>query len=77
MRRRMGRRDLLKYTGMGVGISAVLAACKQASSAGGLPSGSPRPAISAEPGKLSVYEWAGYGEGSYYQKAEQANLWQQ
>ena len=76
MRRSMGRRDLLKYTGMGVGISAVLAACKKASSAGGLPSGSPRPSISAEPGKLSVYDWAGYGDGSYYPKLEQANLWQ-
>jgi len=76
LRRRMGRRDLLKYTGMGVGVSAVLAACKQASSAGGLPSGSARPSISAEPGDLAVYDWAGYGDGSYYPKLEQANLWQ-
>src|SRR4029079_2681244 len=77
LRRRMGRRDLLKYTGMGVGVSAVLAACKQASSVCGLPSGSARPSISAEPGDLSVYDWAGYGDGSYYPKLEQANLWQQ
>jgi len=76
LQRSMDRRDLLKYAGMGVGISAVLAACKQASSAGGLPSGSPRPSISAEPGKLQVYDWAGYGDGSYYPKLEQANLWQ-
>jgi spermidine/putrescine transport system substrate-binding protein len=76
LRRSVGRRDLLKYTGMGVGISAVLAACKQASSAGGQPSGSARPAIADEPGKLSVYDWAGYGDGSYYPKAEQSNLWQ-
>ena len=55
---------------------AVLAACKQASSAGGLPSGSSRPSISAEPGDLAVFDWAGYGDGSYYPKLEQTNLWQ-
>src|SRR4051812_50214648 len=76
LQRRMDRRDLLKYTGMGVGITAVLAACKQASSAGALPSGSARPSLSAEPGDLSVYDWAGYGDGSYYPNLEKANLWQ-
>ena len=36
----------LRYTGMGLGVSAILAACKQAStSAGAIPSGSPRPAM--------------------------------
>ena len=44
----MGRRDLLRYTGMGVGVSAVLAACKQASSTGALPSGASRPAMDQE-----------------------------
>src|SRR3954464_4145796 len=76
LQRRMDRRDLLKYTGMGVGITAVLAACKQASSAGALPSGSAPPSLSAEPGDLSVYDWAGYGDGSYYPNLEKANLWQ-
>ena len=75
---RMGRRDLLRYTGMGVGISAILAACKQASTSGGVvPSGAARPAIDQEPGTLQVFDWAGYGDGAYYPKEEKANIWQQ
>ena len=74
---KMGRRDLLRYTGMGVGVSAILAACKQASSTGALPSGASRPAMDQEPGSLKVFDWAGYGDGSYYPSKEQAALWQQ
>ena len=59
-RQRMPRRDLIRYTGMGLGVSAILAACKQAStSAGAIPSGSPRPAMDAEPGGLQVFDWSG------------------
>ena len=77
-RRRMGRRDLLRYTGMGIGVSAVLAACKQASSSGGaLPSGSVYPPIDQEPGSLQVFDWAGYGDGAYYPKEEKQFLWKQ
>ena len=63
-RQRMPRRDLFRYTGMGLGVSAILAACKQATTSGvAIPSGSARPAIDAEPGGLKVYDWAGYGDG--------------
>ena len=73
---RMPRRDLLRYTGMGIGVSAILAACKQASTTGAAgPSGSPRPPIDQEPGSLQVFDWAGYGNGDYYPKEEKANLW--
>jgi spermidine/putrescine transport system substrate-binding protein len=73
---RMQRRDLLRYTGMGLGVSAILAACKQAStsSAAGQ-SGSPRPAIADEPGGLQVFDWSGYGNGDYYPKEEKQYLW--
>ena len=76
-RQRMPRRDLIRYTGMGLGVSAILAACKQAStSAGAIPSGSPRPAMDAEPGGLQVFDWSGYGNGDYYPKEEKQYLWQ-
>jgi spermidine/putrescine transport system substrate-binding protein len=72
---RMPRRDLLRYTGMGVGVSAILAACKSASSTSAIPSGSPRPPIDQEPGSLQVFDWSGYGNGDYYPKQEKTNLW--
>ena len=75
-RQRMARRDLLRYTGMGLGVSAILAACKQASSSGAaIPSGSARPAIDTEPGGLQVFDWSGYGNGDYYPKEEKQYLW--
>ncbi len=74
--RQMPRRDLFRYTGMGLGVSAILAACKQASSsAGAVPSGSPRPAMADEPGGLQVFDWSGYGNGDYYPKEERQYLW--
>ena len=77
-RRRMPRRELFRYTGMGIGVSAILAACKQASTSGGIaPSGSPRPAMTDEPGGLQVFDWSGYGNGDYYPKEEKQFLWKQ
>jgi spermidine/putrescine transport system substrate-binding protein len=76
-RQRMPRRDLFRYTGMGLGVSAILAACKQATSSGvALPSGSARPAIDSEPGGLQVFDWSGYGNGDYYPKEEKQFLWE-
>ena len=75
-RQRMPRRDLLRYTGMGLGVSAILAACKQASTSGvAIPSGSARPGIDTEPGGLKVYDWSGYGNGDYFPKEEKQFLW--
>jgi spermidine/putrescine transport system substrate-binding protein len=75
--RRLGRRDLLRYAGMGVGMSAVLAACQKASSSSAVASGSARPGMSEEPGGLQVFDWSGYGNGDYYPKLEKKDLWQQ
>ena len=75
-RQRMQRRDLFRYTGMGIGVSAILAACKQASTSGAaVPSGSARPAMDSEPGGLQVFDWSGYGNGDYYPKEEKQYLW--
>jgi spermidine/putrescine transport system substrate-binding protein len=75
---RVARRDLLKYAGMGAGMTAFLAACKQATSAGSVPSGSTatHPPMSEEPGNLQVFDWSGYGNGDYYPSKEQEFLWQ-
>ncbi|MDP9184720.1 MAG: extracellular solute-binding protein [Actinomycetota bacterium] len=75
--RRMDRRDLLRYTGMGVGVSAALAACKKASDTASQPAGAARPPMEQEPGSLQVFDWSGYGNGDYYPDKERANLWQQ
>jgi spermidine/putrescine transport system substrate-binding protein len=74
---RMDRRDLLRYTGMGVGVSAALAACKKASDTASQPAGAARPPMEQEPGSLQVFDWSGYGNGDYYPDKERANLWQQ
>ncbi|MEP6758485.1 MAG: extracellular solute-binding protein [Actinomycetota bacterium] len=77
-RQRMPRRDLFRYAGMGIGMSAILAACKQASTSGaGVPSGAARPAMDQEPGSLQVFDWTGYGNGDYYPKEEKQYLWKQ
>jgi spermidine/putrescine transport system substrate-binding protein len=77
MSQRIGRRDLFRYAGMGLGVSAVLAACKKAEEAGGpVSSGATRPPVGQEPGDLQVFDWAGYGDGYYYPKREQENFWQ-
>lgn len=68
------RRDVLKYAG----LATLLAACKQADSGtndGGGASASRAP-LDQEPGGLTVFDWAGYGDGSYYPKKERAAFWQ-
>lgn len=72
LRSTLGRRDLLKYAG----IATILAACKKAESTTGGATGAARPSIDKEPGDLKVFDWAGYGDGSYYPKKEQAAFWQ-
>jgi spermidine/putrescine transport system substrate-binding protein len=67
---RFGRRDFMRYAGMvGVGASGLLAACRQADTGPGTggngTSPSARPSIDQEPGDLRIYEWLGYGDGSY------------
>jgi spermidine/putrescine transport system substrate-binding protein len=71
LRYRLGRRDLLKYAG----IASLLAACKKAETAGGGATGSARPPIDQEPGNLEVFDWAGYGDGSFYPNKEKAAFW--
>jgi spermidine/putrescine transport system substrate-binding protein len=66
------RRDLLKYTG----IAALLAACKKAEPSGSRAAAATHPPIGQEPGGLRVFDWAGYGDGSYYPKKERAAFWQ-
>jgi spermidine/putrescine transport system substrate-binding protein len=77
LRRPMGRRDLLRYTGMGVGVSAALAACKKASDTAAPAPGASRPPLAQEPGDLQVFDWSGYGNGDYYPGKERLFLWQQ
>jgi spermidine/putrescine-binding protein len=79
MRSQLGRRDLFRYAGIGVGLSAILAACKEATDTGNPApgaSGSASPSLDQEPGKLVVFDWGGYGDGAYYPNREKANLWQ-
>ena len=80
MGNRLGRRDLFRYAGMGIGLSAILAACRDATDVnptpGGSLSGSAAPTLEEEPGKLEVFDWGGYGDGAYYPNREKANLWQ-
>ena len=87
LRSALGRRDLLKYAG----IAAILAACKKAdtgpgSGGAGGDTGqgttgatgptATRPTIDEEPGGLQVFDWGGYGDGTYYPKEEKEFLWQ-
>lgn len=80
----LGRRDLLKYAG----VAAILAACKKADTGngGGVVGGGgqgatgatgavTRPSIDEEPGGLQVFDWGGYGDGTYYPKEERQFLW--
>ena len=73
----MGRRDVLRYTGMGVGVSAALAACKKASDTASQQPGASHAPLEQEPGGLQVFDWAGYGDGTYYPGKERLFLWQQ
>jgi spermidine/putrescine transport system substrate-binding protein len=74
---RMNRRDLLRYSGMGVGVSAALAACKKATDTGAVQPGASHAPIDQEPGNLQVFDWSGYGNGDYYPGKEREFLWQQ
>ena len=71
----MGRRDLLRYTGMGVGVSAALAACKKASDTASQQPGASHAPLEQEPGNLQVFDWSGYGNGDYYPGKERQYLW--
>lgn len=54
----------------------MLAACRRATEpgTGGSPGGAgTRPALEAEPGTLEIYDWTGYGDGSYGDQV----LWKQ
>ena len=70
--RRLDRRDFLRVSGVMAG-TGLLAACKSASSStsaatsSGSDTASPvsRPPITEEAGDLRIYEWLGYGDGSY------------
>ena len=74
----LNRRGFLGVSAI-VAASGLLAACKKAESGGPSAgtSGSPsaRPPIGQEPGSLEVYDWGGYGDGAYYPKKEEENLW--
>ena len=66
--RRFGRRDFMRYAGaVGLGASGLLAACRQAEQQppAGASVTATRPSIEEEAGDLRVYEWLGYGDGSY------------
>jgi len=73
LRQQLSRRGVLKLSGAAVG-AAVLAACRRATEpgTGGSPGGA-RPALEAEPGTLEIYDWTGYGDGSYGDQV----LWKQ
>ena len=63
--RRLARRDFIRYAAI-MGSAGILAACKKAetpSRGGG--TGAARPPIDEEPGVLQVFDWDGYGNGSY------------
>jgi spermidine/putrescine transport system substrate-binding protein len=72
---KMGRRDLFRYAGMGIGVSAALAACKKAETPGGATIATARPSIADEPGGLKVFDWTGYGNGDFYPDKERLGLW--
>lgn len=64
---RFCRRDFMRLAGVAAG-AGLLAACRQAEttdSQPGGPSASARPPITEEAGDLRIYEWLGYGDGSY------------
>lgn len=66
----LGRRQFLKYAGVGAFSASVLAACKQAADTGaggatGAATGASRPPLEDEAGDLRIFEWLGYGDGSY------------
>lgn len=60
---RLERRDFLRYAAL-LGGAGVLAACKKAEPAKVGP-GVTRPSIDQEPGTLQIYDWDGYGNGTY------------
>lgn len=79
-RARIDRRGFLGVSAI-LTATGLLAACKRAETPGGPAatgaSPSARPPLEQEPGGLQVYDWAGYGDGSYYPKEERLYLWKQ
>ena len=87
MAHRLNRRGFLQVAGIS-GAAAALAACRKAEEGGGGggggggegstgQTGATRPAMSEEPGGLTVFDWSGYGNGDYYPKEEKRFLWGQ
>lgn len=76
----IGRRGFLGVSAI-LAATGLLAACKKVETRGGPTttgsSPSARPPLEQEPGGLQVYDWAGYGDGSYYPKEERLYLWKQ
>jgi spermidine/putrescine transport system substrate-binding protein len=73
--RPLGRRELFRYAGMGIGVSALLAACRSATDSTPSVGGAPSATLEDEPGNLQVFDWGGYGDGAYYPKEEKQYLW--
>jgi spermidine/putrescine transport system substrate-binding protein len=77
----IARRDFLRYagySGMAVSMASVLAACREAETPSGGTQGSAQasiPPMEQEPGSLQVFDWAGYGDGAFYDKKEERSLW--
>ncbi|HYF12467.1 MAG TPA: extracellular solute-binding protein [Actinomycetota bacterium] len=80
---RLNRRGFLRMAGVTT-AAAALAACRKAqertggegqTGASGVTA--TRPAMSEEPGDLTVFDWSGYGNGDYYPKEEKQFLWGQ
>jgi spermidine/putrescine transport system substrate-binding protein len=78
---RYDRRGFMRMAGASTLGAAVLAACKKAETSGAVTgtSGEPvvHPPIEQEPGNLQVFDWSGYGDGTYYPTLEREGLWQQ
>jgi spermidine/putrescine transport system substrate-binding protein len=65
---RVGRRQLLRYGAVLGGAGLLAAACRRAeetTGTGSSPGATTRPPIEEEPGTLQVFDWDGYGNGTY------------
>jgi spermidine/putrescine transport system substrate-binding protein len=86
---RTNRRGFMRMAGLSTLGAAALAACKKAEtgegSGGGGTTGATgtssgaavHPPMEQEPGSLQVYDWGGYGDGTYYPDKERNAFWQQ
>lgn len=74
---RIDRRAFLKIAGVSIG-AGVLASCREADQpATGNGGQQTHPPIEQEPGDLRVFDWGGYGDGSYYPDKEKVFFWEQ